>query len=204
MSVASTFQPLECLTVSTVTDYLRRMEHDVTAPNMWTKEQAQDWANEYWQIRWNKSLSKDDLKARIAAHDELFRPVRDVHVNQQGNTVVYRSRSADRYLFDGDADFRTVGWLQFDTRQDASYYGVWVNPKLLRTLSYCEGDVYLVICPDAEHYNAEIRAACEFHGEGFELIACNMQAATALILGGQPKGHAEVYRQDRSKFFVPM
>ncbi len=188
MGVAFTFQPLESSTVSTVTDYLRRMEDDVTNPDMWTQEQATAWANGYWQIRWDKSLSEDQRKAKIAAHYGLYKPVRDVHLNQQGNTVVHRSRSADRYRFDFDADFRAAGWLQFDTNQDASYYGVWVNPKLLRTLSYCEGDVYLVLCPDAQHYNAEIEAACKFHGEGFEFIACDMEAATALLLDGRPKG----------------
>ena len=123
--------------MSKVTDYLRRMEEDITAPDMWTKEQAEAWANEYWQIRWDKSLSKEETKAKLAAHQESFRPVRDVHVNQQGNTVVHRHRYTERYLFDFDDDFRGAGWLQFDTDQDAWYYGVWVNPKTLRTPDVC-------------------------------------------------------------------
>ncbi|MGO9110711.1 MAG: hypothetical protein ACLP9L_15935 [Thermoguttaceae bacterium] len=188
--------------MSKVTDYLAHMEGDITNPDMWTKEQAEAWANEYWQIRWNKSLSVEEMQVKIGDHSERFKPVREVRVNQQGNTVIHRNRSADRYLFDFDDDFRAAGWLQFDTDQDAWYYGVWVNPKTLRTLSYCEGDVYLVICPDVEHYNAEIKAACEFHGEGFEFIACEMEAFTALMLGGEVKGEAEIHRQDRSKFFV--
>ena len=103
--------------MSTVTDYLRRMEEDITAPDMWTKEQAEAWANEYWQIRWDKSLNEDEMKAKLAAHYELSKPVRDVHVNQQGNTVVHRHRSADRYLFDGDDDFRgPVGCNSIRTR----------------------------------------------------------------------------------------
>ena len=64
--------------------------------------------------------------------------MRNVYPNERGNTVVHRHRDADRYLFDFDDGFRTAGWLQFDTDQDASYYGVWVNPKLFRTLNYCE------------------------------------------------------------------
>ena len=188
--------------MSTVTDYLRRMEEDVNATDMWTKEQAEAWANEYWQIRRDKSLSEDEMKARIAAHCELSKPVRDVHVNQQGNTVVHRHRSADRYLFDFDDDFRAAEWQQFDTDQDAWYYGVWVNLKTLRILTYAEGDVYLVICPDAEHYNAEIKSMCEFHGEGFAFIACDMEAATSLLLGSEAKDQAEIHRQDRSKFIV--
>ena len=171
--------------------------------DLWTKEQAQDWANRYWQIRWDKTLSEEVRRKRVAAHEMEFRPVRDVYINDQGNTVVHRHRSADRYIFDFDDDFCAAGWRQFDTDQDASYYGVWVNSRLLRTLSYCEGDVYLAVCQDAQHYNAEIKALCAFHGEGFEMIACDMDAAQSLLLGGEPKGQATVYRQDRNQFFVP-
>ena len=116
--------------------------------------------------------------------------------------MIHRRRSAERYLFDFDDDFRSDGWLQFDTDQDAWYYGVWVNPKTLRTLTYAEGDVYLAICPDVEHYNAEIKSKCDFHGEGFEFIACDMEAAASLLLGSDVKGEATVCRQDRSNFFV--
>ena len=62
--------------------------------------------------------------------------------------------------------------------------------------------MYLVVCPDVEHYNAEIQSMCEFHGEGFEYIACDAEAATSLLLGGDVKGEATVCRQDRHEFFV--
>lgn len=117
--------------------------------------------------------------------------------------MVHRHRDADRYVFDVDDDFRAAGWLRFDTAQDAWYHGVWVNPRLLKTLSYCEGDVYLVVCADAANYNAEIRAMCAFHGEGFEMIACDMDAAQSLLLGSEPKGKVTVYRQVRGKFLIP-
>jgi hypothetical protein len=179
------------------------MERDIVRADLWTKEQAQEWANRYWQIRSDKSLSEDERRDRLIAHEREFKPVRDVCPNDQGNTVVRRHRSADRYIFDFDSDFRSLGWLQFDTDQDASYFGVWVNRRLFRTLSYCEGDVYLVVCVDVEHYNAEIKALCEFHGEGFEMIACDIDAARSLLLGGDAKGKATVYRQDRNQFFAP-
>ena len=41
--------------MSKVTEYLDRMEQDIARTDMWTKEQAEAWANEYWQIRWDKS-----------------------------------------------------------------------------------------------------------------------------------------------------
>ena len=71
------------------------------------------------------------------------------------------------------------------------------------TLTYAEGDVTLVICPGAEHYNAEIKDACEFYGEGFEMIACNVEGFQQVMLGGNVEGaEGTVYRQDRGAFFA--
>jgi hypothetical protein len=190
--------------MSKVTDELVRMETDITNPDMWTREQADEWANAYWAIRWDKALTEEQQAAKIAEHSKLFRPVRKVHVNERGNTVIRRNHSTERYRWDFDDDFRKDGWLQFDTDQDAWYFGVWVNPRTFRTFSYAEGDMTLVICPDAAHYNAEIEDACKFYGEGFEMIACNMEAAQAILLHSTPGPDAEmdVCRQDRTKFFA--
>ncbi len=188
--------------MSNVTAYLADMERDATCTDLWTQEQASAWAKRYWAVRWDKNLSDEEKKARLQAHSEEFRPVRKVWTNDRGNVVIGRHWSTERYTFDFDDDFRAEGWLQFDTDQDAWYYGVWVNPKTLKTLSYAEGDVSLVVCPDAAHYNAEIQAMCEFHGEGFELIACDADAFAHIMVGSEPRGEARVYRQDRSQFFV--
>jgi hypothetical protein len=190
--------------MSRVTDYLAAMERDITAEGMWTEAQVEVWANRYWAIRWDKTLSEEEKKAKLAEHDKEFRPVRKVHVNDSGNTVVRRHRDAERYLFDFDDDFRAAGWKQFDTDQDAWYFGVWVNPKTLRTLTYAEGDVTLVVCSNAEHYNAEIKDACEFYGEGYEFIACDMEGFEHIMLGTEPRGEIEVARQNRQRFFAPV
>ena len=188
--------------MSKVTDELRRMETDVTNPDMWTETEAEQWAAEYWRIRHDATMTDEQKKEALAAHDKLGKPVRKVHVNDLGNTVIRRFRSTERYRWDFDDDFRTEGWLQFDTDQDAWYFGVWVNPKTFRTFTYAEGDMTLVVCPDAEHYNAEIKHACEFYGQGFEFIACDMEGAAHLLIGAQPKGQIEVFRQNRSQFFA--
>ena len=140
--------------MSKVTDELRRMETDVTNPDMWTETEAEQWAAEYWRIRHDATMTDEQKKEALAAHDKLGKPVRKVHVNDLGNTVIRGFRSTERYRGDFDDDFRTEGWLQFDTDQDAWYFGVWVNPKTFRTFTYAEGDMTLVVCPDAEHYNA--------------------------------------------------
>jgi hypothetical protein len=46
----------------------------------------------------------------------------------------------DRYVFDFKLCRSVNGWAQFDTSQDAAYYGNWVNPITFETACHCEGD----------------------------------------------------------------
>ena len=46
------------------------MERDIARDDLWTKEQAQAWANRYWQIRWDKSLSRDQQREALLAHEK--------------------------------------------------------------------------------------------------------------------------------------
>ena len=112
-------------------------------------------------------------------------------VDKEGRVIQRAFRPSERYVVDF-ADNRTQeGWMQFDTGQDAPYYGVWVNPTKLQTLSYAEGDWALVTCESEEWYNAELLDMCEFHDEG--RIATGIDTKT---------GQVTIYRQDRTKFFI--
>ena len=87
---------------------------------------------------------------------------------------------AERYAF----DFNThnpksgmcspaFGWAQIDTAQDASYYGIWVNPFDLKKLSFIEGDTCLVECESKEEFVRQIRECKAFqdeNGGGFKGI----------------------------------
>lgn len=58
---------------------------------------------------------------------------------------------ADRYLYDFKVLTTGKGWAQLDSRQDASYYGHWINPARREIFGYCEGDTILTLCDtDAE------------------------------------------------------
>ena len=114
-----------------------------------------------------------------------------MEINKRGNRIKRTWLSTERYRWDFNEPFRSDGWEQYDTSQDAWYFGVWVNPRKLVTLSYAEGDWTLVVCPDAEHYNAEIADANEFYGEG----------RIALVI--DQAGGATEYRQDRERFLIP-
>ncbi|GAJ18870.1 unnamed protein product, partial [marine sediment metagenome] len=98
--------------------------------------------------------------------------------------------STERYRWDFDDKDRAAGWEQYDTSQDAWYFGVWVNKKLLQIRTYAEGDLTLVKCPDAAHFNAEIKSMNEFYEEGFVAKTIDMDAKMT------------VFRQDRSLFFI--
>ena len=110
--------------------------------------------------------------------------------NARGNMIKRSFLRLDRLQIDWAEDRVPNGWKQFDTDQDASYFGVWVNPETFQTLTYAEGDLTLVTCPDKEHYNAEIRDAIEFYEEGFEFKTVSTE------------GDITIYSQDRQEFFV--
>jgi hypothetical protein len=85
-------------------------------------------------------------------------------VNERGNTVERSFRSTERYEFDFKLCTREKGWKQFDTKQDAWYFGVWVHEEKREIITYAEGDITRVICPTEESYHAELKHMAEFYG----------------------------------------
>src|SRR5262245_46237558 len=63
----------------------------------------------------------------------------------------------DRYRYDGKICANSKGWAQADTRQDAPYYGNWVNPLTLELFSYCEGDLTHTQCEDEQDFIATLQ-----------------------------------------------
>lgn len=108
--------------------------------------------------------------------------------NRRGNDIYHRWLPVNRYFF--DRILMNKGFKQFDTAQDASYFGVWVSPEQLCSVSYVEGDVIVVCCQDKEHYNAEIKACIDCYEPGTIAVCID------------ETGERTVYRQDRSVFFV--
>lgn len=90
---------------------------------------------------------------------------RTPRTNENENTVYSGSFHASRYPFDFEHCSSKDGWRQFDTEQDAAYFGVWVHMVERLTFTYAEGDIYLVTCDSAESFKAELRHMTEFYGE---------------------------------------
>ena len=70
-----------------------------------------------------------------------------------------------RYTVESSLSLSFKGWQQWDTDQDAWYYGVWVNFARRMIVSYAEGDLYIQISLDDGSYRAELASLREFHGE---------------------------------------
>ncbi len=88
--------------------------------------------------------------------------------NARGNTVTTTFINVDgevsRYDFDFNVCTAAKGWEQYDTDQDAAYFGVWINKEKRETLTYAEGDLIRVSCPTAESFRAELDQMNEFYG----------------------------------------
>jgi hypothetical protein len=89
----------------------------------------------------------------------------------------------DRYKYDFRNCTSANGWAQLDTRQDASYYGNWVNPTERKLFSYCEGDTTLTECDNDADFIAAVRESIRWHAEREYFIGidgmCNEQIIAA-------------------------
>ena len=47
------------------------------------------------------------------------------------------SHQADRYYY--DRTLLAQGWQQYDTEEDAWYFGIWIHTEKLETFTYAEG-----------------------------------------------------------------
>lgn len=133
------------------------------------------WASWYWARRSGKP--KTERVAAILAY-RFYRAWSQtgpftIERNDRGNRV-YRDSDADRqlgigaggsrYAYDFRADWLTT-WQQYDTDQDANYFGVWVDVKGMRTFTFAEGDRILVECDNSAAFAAELADMATFYGD---------------------------------------
>lgn len=87
----------------------------------------------------------------------------------------------DRYKYDFHYCYFKNGWAQLDTRQDASYYGNWINPLTRELFSYCEGDVTHIRCDDDADFAAEVLAFVNWHKEAGYFIGIDGMCQPQII-----------------------
>ena len=68
-----------------------------------------------------------------------------------------------RYLYDFKMLTYKNGWAQIDTKQDASYFGIWTNPDTREIFSYCEGDTSHTRCDTDEEYKQAIAEVVQWN-----------------------------------------
>jgi len=86
-------------------------------------------------------------------------------IDEHGNTVTSRFiGDGDRYAYDFEHCRAADGWIQYDTENDAWYFGVWVHPKRREIVTYAEGDEIRVTCPDDDAFRAKLAGMAEFYG----------------------------------------
>ena len=103
----------------------------------------------------------------------------------------------DRYRYDFNVCTVANGWAQIDTRQDASYFGQWINPKRRQIFSYAEGDTCVTTCDDYAELLAEMEHVREFHNQHDKFLGIDPgfseQLKADLIAAGlESFFHAEV------------
>ena len=85
-------------------------------------------------------------------------------INDRGNAIERTFiMDGSRYAFDAQCS-RAKGWTQYDTDQDAWYFGVWVHAADRKIVTYAEGDVSVVTCPTEESFRDELASMAAFYG----------------------------------------
>jgi len=84
------------------------------------------------------------------------------------------SHQADRYYY--DRTLLAQGWQQYDTEEDAWYFGIWINTEKLETFTYAEGDTSHVIAPNVEAFRAELARLYQYHPQAPAFISIDPEA----------------------------
>ena len=88
-----------------------------------------------------------------------------METNKRGNIIERDFHSMrERYKYDFELCPADDGWIQYDTDQDAWYFGVWVNRERREIVTFAEGDETRVKCLSEESYRAELSDMAEFYG----------------------------------------
>ena len=151
------------------------MSEEIIHRNQVRRLMGRAWGNIAYSLhsRRHGEANKAETVALILEYRRLRKLLKTAppEINPRDN-IVWRDEEADqrigfcggdRYRYDFDDKFRKE-WEQFDTHQDAWYFGVWVNIKERKTFTYAEGDRTLVECPTLESFKAELADAERFYG----------------------------------------
>ena len=98
--------------------------------------------------------------SKIHIHEVNFDRIEESENVTQSHKFVM---GVSRYLFDGSVCTKARGWTQYDTDQDASYFGIWVHHDNLGVVTFAEGDLTYFKARDADAFAAEIEGMNAFY-----------------------------------------
>tara|TARA_R100001510_G_C7652578_1_gene210438 strand:- start:722 stop:1126 length:405 start_codon:yes stop_codon:yes gene_type:complete len=107
-------------------------------------------------------MSGDDHAHDMAQHI-LGRLRRQSSEQDDGGKLRRIFADVERYCIDFGA--LQFGWDQFDTDQDAPYFGVWTHDKQREVLTVCEGDWTLSTYDDDASYARALAQLREYYGK---------------------------------------
>lgn len=84
------------------------------------------------------------------------------------------SHQADRYFY--DEQLLVQGWQQYDSEEDAWYFGIWINLEKMETFTYAEGDTSHVMAPNIKAFRAELTRLYTFHPQAPAFISIDPEA----------------------------
>ena len=103
-----------------------------------------------------------EKSSKECQEDQSWRAPR---IKDEHRTIYGMFFPTERYIIDFAEDYHEGGWQQFDTYQDAPYFGVWNSEKLMMVLTYAEGDWSLVKCDNEAAYNKEMEDVENFYNK---------------------------------------
>ena len=98
--------------------------------------------------------------SRIQIHEVNFNSTEESENGTVRRTFVM---GISRYTFDGWVCTKARGWTQYDTDQDASYFGIWVHRDNLEVVTFAEDDLTYFKARDAEAFALEIEGMNAFY-----------------------------------------
>jgi len=82
---------------------------------------------------------------------------------EHGVTVYENQLGENRYEFDSLCTAES-GWQQFDTKEDASWFGIWAHKEEHLVVIYAEGDAEVHQFPDENAWKAQLKTMREQYG----------------------------------------
>lgn len=72
---------------------------------------------------------------------------------------------ANRYTYDVALCRADDGWHQYDTKNDAWYFGIWYHPERRITVTFAEGDETVTVYHTEEAWRVALQAMADFYGD---------------------------------------